>query len=202
MAISQRDTKILYIMAGLLIAYVFYDFGVRPIWEDYADLNADLAKQEEQYVTNQKILREADNIEEGYKRVEAQFPPEDPERDPEAVFSEEVTALVTQIVGRQPDVQPTGREEISKSIRQYQLLTFPIQVKGELSPVSNLMKAFDQKGYLMRNATIQRDSNMDKDELTLQVTLARIVKVPSENDAPSGPAVPGSLRLSPGRPRR
>lgn len=194
MALSKRDTNIIYIMMGLLMAYVLWTFGFAPIWERYTGLNDELAAQQETFEKNQQTLAEAAEIEEGYKRVEAQFPPDVPDRYPADVFSEEVTALVTQIVGKQPDVRPTSEEEI-KGVQGYQMLTFPIAVKGELKNISNLLKAFDQKGYLVRNATVTRESNLDKNDLTLEVTLARIVKIPDEDDEPVGPARPGSIRL-------
>lgn len=194
MALSKRDTSIVYIMVGLLLAYVLWTFGFAPIYDRYIELNDELTAQQETFEGNQQILQEANEIEEGYKRVEASFPPDVPDRHPADVFSEEVTALVTQIVGKQPDVSPTSEEAI-KGVEGYQMLTFPLAVKGELQNISNLLKAFDQKGFLVRNANITRESNLDKSELTLELTLARIVKIPDEEEEAAGPPRPGSIRL-------
>jgi len=192
-ALSKRDTNIVYITMGLLMAYVLWQFGVAPIWDRYTEMRDELAAQEEIHSENQQTLDQAREIEEGYKRVEAQFPPDVPDRDPADVFSEEVTSLVTRIVGNQPTFSPTTEEPI-KDVKDYQMLTFPVTVKGEFKPLSDLLKAFDQRGYLVRTATLTREPDLNKNDLTLDVTLARIVKIPEE-DEPVGPPRPGTLTL-------
>jgi hypothetical protein len=188
-AISKRDQRIVYAMAVVVIGYLLWLFGIQPVYQQYVDLNTDLEKQEVQFTKNQNTLGEAKKIEEGYKRVEAQFPPDVPDKDPADVFSEEVTALVTQQVGKQPEVRPTTSEPI-KGAKGYEMLSFPLFIRDtELKPVAEMLKAFDQRGYLVLNCTITRNANLDKSDLQVEITLARIVK--PEEPEPVKPVRPG-----------
>ncbi|MGI8906443.1 MAG: type II secretion system protein GspM [Candidatus Sumerlaeaceae bacterium] len=187
MALSKRDSSIAYAMGVMLVAYLLWVFGIEPVYRQYVELNEDLQRQEEQFSKNQKTLAEARKIEEGYKRVEAQFPPDVPDKDPADVFIEEVDALVTERVGKRPDLKPTSSEQI-KGAKGYEMLSFPISIRNvELKPIAELLKAFDQRGYLVLNATLNRAANLDKNELdSVDITLARIVK-PEEPEPPVRP---------------
>ncbi len=190
MAISKRDSTIAYAMGALLVAYLLWLFGIQPVYDQYTELNDELGTQQQQFAKNQATLGEAKKIEQGYKRVEAQFPPDVPDKDPADVFIEEVAALVTQTIGKQPIVSPTNNEQI-KGAKGYEMLSFPITIKDtELKPVADLLKAFDQRGYLVLNCTITRNGNLDKTDLQVEITLARIVK-PEEAEAPVKPVKPG-----------
>jgi hypothetical protein len=190
MALSKRDTRILYVILAMGIVYLLWLFGVQPVYQQYVELNDDLTRQQDQFRKNQKTLAEANSIEQGYKRVEAQFPPDVPEKDPADVFSEEVTSLVSQVMGKQPTISPTTREPI-KGAKGYELLSFPITIKeAELKSVAELFKLFDQRGYLVQSTIINRNANLDKNDLLVDITLARIVK-PEEQQAPVRPVRPG-----------
>lgn len=187
--ISKRDQRIVYVMAAGIMAYLLWIFGIQPVYQQYVDLNTDLEKQEVQFTKNQKTLSDARKIEEGYKAVEAQFPPDVPDKDPSDVFSEEVTALVAQVVGKQPEIRPTTSEPI-KGAKGYEMLSFPIMIRdAELKSLAELLKAFDQRGYLVLSCTINRNANLDKTDLQVEITLARIIK--PEEPEPVAPIKPG-----------
>lgn len=199
MALSKRDQRTLSITVALLLGFVVWSFGVDPVWQSYIDLNDQLEAERKKYVENQKTLSEGAAIDEGYTRVEAQFPQDDPERDPSEVFNEEVVDLVQQIVGQNPEYRPPTTAEITGA-SGYEFLILPLTVRSDLNKVSELLKEFDQRGYLIQTARITRDADLDKDELTLDLNLGRIVKIVDEEDL-AGPARPGSLRLSRGGAR-
>lgn len=192
-AISKRDTKIIYAMMFMALAYILWLFGIQPVYQNYVDLMTDLDRQQTQFEKNRKTLAEAKKIEEGYKRVEAQFPQDVPDKDPADVFSEEVNDLVNNVVHKTPEIRPAVSEKI-KGATGYEMLSFPIALKDvELKPIVDLLKAFDQRGYLVLSATLTRPANLDKSNLDLvEITLARIVK-PEEPQEPVRPIRPGLL---------
>lgn len=195
MALSKRDTNILYLIVGLMGAYVLWSVGVEPVYKNYQELNEDLEKEQITFEENQETLKKAAEIEAGYKRVEAQFPQDDKEgRDPSEVFSEEVVKEVTNIVNRAPDIDPPKTEEL-KGVSGYQFLVLPMAVKGELKQISAMLKAFDQKGYLVRTAVLSRETNLDKTEITAEINLVRIVKIEEEESSESGPKPAGSIKI-------
>jgi hypothetical protein len=200
MAMSKRDTQIAYWTLGLIGIYVLYALGVKPILDQWVQLKEDVQQESDQYDKNQALLARAKSIEAGYKRVEAQFPPDVPDKDPADLFSEEVNSIVTTLLGRTPDIQPPDQQDI-KGAKGYQMLSLSIRVKGELEPLAKLFMSFDQKGYLVQALSAQRDANLDKKDITAELTLSRIVKPPSEDELPAaGPRRPGGIRL-PGRVR-
>jgi len=195
MAMSKRDTKILYFMVIILLGYAIWTLGINPVWSDYQSLSDDLQKETEKYSQNQKTLAEARTIEEGYKRVEAQFPKDDPDRDPGQVFNEEVVNLVKDTMGSGVDssYKPPDRSDI-KGASGYEFLNLPLTVRGTLPKIATLIKAFDQKGYLIQSAAINRNSDLNKDDITAVLQLGRIVKVEDEPDI----GRPGMIHLNRG----
>jgi hypothetical protein len=200
MAMSKRDQRTLSITVGLLLTFVVWSFGIEPVWQSYKDLDEKLEKERSSYVENQQTLAEAKSIDEGYTRVEAQFPKDDPERDPSEVFNEEVVDLVEKTIGKIPEFSPPNTAEI-KGATGYEFLILPLSFKSKLPKVSDLLQEFDKKGFLIQTATITRDNDLDKDELTVELNLGRIVKIADETQE-AGPARPGSLKLGRGGSNR
>lgn len=192
MALSKRDQRTMSITVGLLLAFVVWSFGIEPVWMSYKELTENLESERTKFVENQEMLAEGKSIDEGYTRVEAQFPKDDPERDPSEVFNEEVVDLVEKTLGVIPQYSPPSTAEI-KGATGYEFLILPLTVKAKLGKVSDLLQEFDRKGYLIQTATISRDNDLDKDELTIELNLGRIVRIADEEE--TGPARPGSLRL-------
>ncbi len=199
MALNKRDQRTLTITLGLVLAFVVWSFGIEPVWQSYEDLNATLISEREKYLENQETLAEAKSIDQGYARVEAQFPQDDPDRDPSEVFNEEVVDLVVDTVGTVPSYSPPITAEI-KGATGYEFLILPLTVKSNLEKVAALLKEFDSKGYLTQTATITRDSDLDKNELTVELNLGRIVKIPEEESEDAAPEA-GSLKLNRGGAR-
>lgn len=200
MALSKKDQRTLTITLVILLGYVVWAFGIEPVWNSYQDVNDKLDRELVKYRENQEMLAEAESIDEGYKRVEAQFPKDDPERDPSQVFNEEVVDMVDEIIGVIPNFAPPNTAEI-KGASGYEFLLLPITIdEVKLDKVADLLKGFEKKGYLIQTATITRDTDLNKDDLSMELNLGRIVKIDSEVEE-AGPARPGSLRLRGGSNR-
>ncbi len=198
MALSKRDQRTLSITVMLVMAFVVWSFGIEPVWNNYKELNNTLEREQAKYKENQQTLAEAKAINEGYARVEAQFPQDDPERDASEVFNEEVVDLVQETIDAYPTYNPPTTAEI-KGASGYEFLILPLTVKTTLGKVAALLSEFDKRGYLIQSATISRDSDLDKDELEVELNLGRIVKI-AEEEEEAAPR-PGSLKLGQGRAR-
>lgn len=194
MALSKRDQRTLTITLALVLGFVVWTVGISPVWNSYQEVDEKLQVERDKYFQNQKTLSEGTKIDQGYARVEAQFPKDDPDRDASEVFNEEVVDLVKDTIGLYPEYSPPNRIEI-KGATGYEFLILPLSFKSTLGKVAALLKEFDKKGYLIQTSTITRDSDLDKDELSVELNLGRIVKIPTEEDEGSGPAKPGSLKL-------
>ncbi len=199
MALNKRDQRTLTITLTLLLGYVIWSFGVEPVWQSYQELDETLIREQNKYVQNQETLAEAASIDEGYARVEAQFPKDDPEREASEVFNEEVVDLVFETVGTLPQYSPPATAEI-KGATGYEFLILPLTVKSTLTKVAALLHEFDSKGFLIQTATITRDSDLNKNDLTVDLNLGRIVKIAAEDSEDAAPQ-PGSLRLGRGGSR-
>lgn len=193
MALSKRDQRTLSIIVALLVGFVVWQFGIETVWQSYNDLNDQVEREREKFIANQETLAEAKKIDEDYARVEAQFPQDDPERDPGEVFNEEVISLVEEVVEKTPAYSPPTNAEI-KGAPGYEFLILPLEVTTTLDKVAALLREFEKKGYLIQTASITRDSDLDKPDLTLELNIGRIVKIMDDEDE-IGPARPGSLRL-------
>lgn len=199
MALNKRDQRTLTITLSLLVGFVVWSFGIEPVWQSYQNLDETLISEENKWRQNQKTLGEAKSIDEGYARVEAQFPQDDPDRDPSEVFSEEVVDLVADTVGIVPQYSPPATAAI-KGATGYEFLIMKLTVKSPLPKVASLLQEFDSKGFLIQTATITRDSDLDKNELTVDLDLGRIVKIAVDESDDAAPR-PGSLRLGRGGAR-
>jgi len=71
-------------------------------------------------------------------------------------------------------------------------------VKTTLAKAANLLDAFEKKGYLIQSAKISRESDLNKEDLTLELNLGRIVKI-AEEQAPAIGGAPGTLKLNKGK---
>lgn len=193
---SKRDQKILTVIIIILVGYVFWTFAAEPVYNQYLELTEDLEREEVKFRESVETLSAADTIELEYKRVEAQFPQDDPERDPIQVFNEEVVKVAEEVLGGIPTKFTTPDPSEIKGVKGYELLSMQLDVEGNLAKIAALLKAFDEKGYLVQQVELRRDTDLTKDSLLVRLVLGRIVKIEEGED--SGPATPGSLRLSRG----
>lgn len=181
MALSKRDQKTLTITIVLLMGTVVWLFGIEPLYNQYIELEETLEDERQEYVQNKQILAEAEDINEGYARVEAQFPKDDPERDPSEAFNEEVVDLVEEQIGVIPEYSPPTKLEI-KGATGYEFLILPISVKTTLEKAASLLREIDERGYLIQTAQLTRDANLDSNEITVELNLGRIVKIVEEEE--------------------
>ena len=185
MALSNREQKILQLTI-VVVGGVLLWWGVAPIWDNYVQLKEDLEAEKATFNKNKKILQRTEEIEEEFRRVEAQFPDVEEGRSPDFAFSEDVAAAVESILPgeRRPAIQPPKSEPI-KNVDDYEFLNLVMDVSGQYEKLAQLLKGFDQKGFLVKSITLDH-SNPDKPELSLNITLARIVKL--EDEEPDGGA--------------
>ncbi|MGB9692600.1 MAG: hypothetical protein ACPL7D_10575 [Candidatus Sumerlaeaceae bacterium] len=194
MALSKREQKILYITVALASGAVLYLLGLEPLYKAYMDRQEELDKELGAFQKNVQLLQQAKSIEEGYRRIEAQFPKEEPGKDPEHSFSEDVDAAAEAILpGERRVIEPVQHEEI-KGVTEYEFLTLAMNITGELPKIAQLLKGFDQKGFLIKSIVLTHSKGVDSPELQCQLTLARIVKV-EEQPEKLGPRRPGARRL-------
>lgn len=201
-SLSKKDRKILTAIVVMVLGFVVWSFGIEPVYSNYEELNERLESAEETYIRNQETLAEANSIDEGYARVEAQFPQDDPEdadRDPGEKFNEEVIDLVQEQVGTIPAYSPPVTAEIKGAVG-YEFLILPLSVKTTLDKAAKMLAEFERKGYLIQTAKITRETDLNKDDLTVDLNLGRIVKIAEEDTDEGGTGTaPGGLKLQRGR---
>ena len=194
MALNARELKILYLTVAVAVGALLWNYGVRPIYENYQLLTARLAEERATFEKNRDILSRTRQIEQDYRQVEATFPQQD-DRNPEDAFSEDVDAAAEEILpGKRRVVEPVKSEEI-KGVEGYEFLTLTLGVTGDLESISRLLKGFDQKGFLIKSLSLTHSRGIDEPDLKLDVTLARVVKI--EEQPAEGPG----LRRPSARPR-
>jgi hypothetical protein len=194
MTLNKRETRILWVTISMIGGLLLWTQGVGPLYDKYVQLQDSLAKEQKKYQDNVKILSTADKIEADYKRIEAQFPKEVEGKSPEHQFSEDVVAAAAQIL---PDKVPSVdivQHEAIKEINDYEFLTFAAAITGELDKISQLLKGFDQKGFLIKMIKLAHTRGPDSPELKLEITLARIVKI-AEDEFVGGPRRPGTVKF-------
>jgi hypothetical protein len=197
MALSKREMKILWLTVAVAGTYVLYTWGIAPLYDSYITTRDELEMEEAKYQSNVDKLARADSIEEDYRRIEATFPKEDPEKDPRHSFSEDVDAAAAAILpDARKEIKPVNEDDI-KGVDGYELLTLEMTIVGELPKLATLLKGFDQKGFLIKSIRITHFKGVDNKDLKLDITLARIVKVEEEEEQ-SGRRRPGSRRLRSG----
>ena len=179
MALKPREVAILWTTVAVMVLAVLWYVGIEPIYTNYTDTQELLEKEEKKFADNRDILKERPKIEKEFERIKAAIPRDaTDERSAKDAFSEDVNQLATTILGARPgvgivDVQPM------KEVPGFSFLAFPIRATGNLESISKLLKAFDQRGYLIRRVTInQRD--IDSPDLNLDLELARIVQIEEE----------------------
>lgn len=197
MKLNKRELRILYTTVTVAMAFVGYQYVFDPIYTQYTTQSNDVEKEYKTYVANRAVIAKTDQIEEQFKRIEAQFPKEEQGKTPEAAFSEAVEAASTGIIGQRPSsIEPPTSEDI-KDVEGYHFLNLNMRVIGELSKIATLLKGFDQKGFLIKNITLYHSKGPDVPELIADITLARIVKNEEVDDS-SGPKKRGTQHVHKG----
>ena len=186
MALSKRETKIVWLTVAVVAAVGVWQLVLGPVWDGYAEQQELLSTERAKYMANVETLNKRREIEEGFRKIEASFPKEDPDREPEDAFSEDTMyAAQTILPNRVPQPGRVEHEQIP-DVEDYEILTFPITSVGELENIALLLKGFDQKGFLVKNLLVTHARNIDDPELRLEITLARIVKVEEDRMRPRG----------------
>ncbi|MCX7018704.1 MAG: hypothetical protein WCK47_09340 [bacterium] len=196
MALNSREKKILCLALSIAGAGLIWWLGIGPLYDEYVRLQGQLEIEAKKYRDNREILKTAHKIEDDYRRIEAQFPKDEPGKTPDHAFSEDVVYAVQNILKDRPFTPGTVVPEDMKDVTGYELLTFPVRVTGELQDIATLLKGFDQKGFLIRNITLAHSRGVDNPDLLLEMTLARVVKKEEQTDS-TGPRRPGSRRMTP-----
>jgi hypothetical protein len=192
MALNKRERGILWLTIGVFCAFILWQWGIGPLYADYAETSELLETQRKTFEDNRKTLGRAKDTERQYKAIEAQFPKQEEGKRADHGFIEDVISQVEGVLGARPkDIQPVAREKM-KDVPGYDFLTFSMRVTGELDKLSQLLKSFDQKGFLIQTLVLLHP-DLDNPQITLDITLARIVK--QEEEKKGTRRRPGSLSL-------
>lgn len=179
MTLKPRELAILWTTVAVMVLAVLWVVGIEPIYTNYVETQDLLKQEEKKFQDNRDILRGARKIEQEFERIKAAIPRDaTDERSAQDAFSEDVNQLATTILGSRPGLGIVAVQPM-KEVPGFSFLTFPIRATGTLESIARLLKAFDQRGYLIRRVTInQRD--IDSPDLNLDLELARIVQIEEE----------------------
>lgn len=184
MALSSRELKIAWLTLGVIGAVLLWIYGIGPIYDGYMQKQEELHKAEELFKNNRQLLAKQPKIEANFKKIEAMFPKDDPNKEPKMSFSEDVDAAISNILpGVNRTVEVVQSESI-KDVNEYEFLVLPVRTTGELDKIAQLLKGFDQKGFLIKNIMMRHSKGPDTPDLRLEITLARIVKVQPDEGGP------------------
>ncbi|MBX7245892.1 MAG: hypothetical protein K1X53_10360 [Candidatus Sumerlaeaceae bacterium] len=188
MALQAREMKILWLTVALSGAALLWMYGISPLYDGYTELAEKLDREAARYKSNIEIVGREKAIEEAYQKVEATFPSEVEGKVPEDSFIEDVDTAASTILpaSRRTGGMSVKAEEI-KDVNGYEFLVLNFGTTGELPGIATLLKSFDAKGFLVKSITLAQNRGVDNPELKLDMTLARIVKLEEEGDAPAGP---------------
>ena len=183
MKLTNKDIKVLSVTVTLILGSVIWSFGVKPIIEKYSELNENLEKQISKYEENIELLNRRSEIEASYRKVEATFPASD-ERKPSDAFIEDVEAATKEILPDQhpPIFDPVQWKEI-KGVNDYAQLELNMKTSGQLAGLSQLLKSFDQKGFLIAQLRLSQPYGIDSPELSMDIQLLRIVKINEDEES-------------------
>jgi hypothetical protein len=191
MVLSKRELRILWITIAVGGGTLLWAYGIVPLYDRYKTVSEELTKEEQTFVKNKDKLNRATKIQADYQRIEAQFPKDVPGKRPDHAFSEDVDAAAEAILpGEKRTIEPVQTEEI-KDVTGYEFLTLAMGITGELDKIAQLLKGFDQKGFLIKSISLYHTKGVTNPELKLDITLARIVKVEQEEDKGPGRRRPG-----------
>lgn len=179
MALQRRETAILWTTVAVVVGAVLWLYGIQPIWDDYSNTRTALEEAEKTYEQNRKILAGRSKIEAEFDRIKKAIPREKTdEQSAKDAFQEDVNQLATQMLGSRPGLGVVTPEEM-KDVPGFKLLSFEIRANGTLESIAKLLKAFDQRGYLIQQVGITQ-KNIDDPNLSLVLALARIVQIEEE----------------------
>ncbi len=123
-------------------------------------------------------LQDGPAIRQAYEVVNTQLPERLPNRTPEATFSDEVTRLLKERGWPTPTVKPARPSPIP-DVDDYYYIDLEVSVAGRLAEIINLMIEFKNTGLLIKAFDVDKRS-MDRDEVMLNVTVARLAKMDEE----------------------
>lgn len=174
-ALKPREMKIVWTTIIVLVLGVLWVVGIEPVWAGYVEHQEMLEDEEKEYRENRDILRDSAKIEREFNRIKSAIPREaTDERSAKDAFSEDVNMDATKMLGGRPSIGIVEKKEV-KGLGGFSFLVLKIAANGNLESVSKLLKAFDQKGYLIQEVNMVSD--VDNPVMKMELTLARIVQI-------------------------
>jgi hypothetical protein len=156
-----------------------------------------MEKEQELFESRTTVLASRRSIEEEFLRIQATIPADESDaRTAANVFSEEVVALAEQIMGAPLRDLGVVEAEPFREAQGFEILSFPIKTSGNWETVSRLLKAFDQRGFLIRSVLLT-PRGLDSPEIQCDITLSRVVKIrerPNERRRPGARAGGTTIR--------
>ena len=156
---------------------VLYHLGLARIINSVSETGEQLESLKRTYTDYVQRLERKDEVEAAYKSIEVQFPQTDPDKKPEQQFSEDVFALCGKFGFPSPNIGPP-KEDLIENVDDYKFITLTVRVSGKIDRLARLLKEFHKNALLIKEFSLT--SVLDDDEITAQVTVARIAKLTEE----------------------
>jgi hypothetical protein len=177
MKLNPRETAILYTTVAVASTYLLWLIVLQPLTENWGALESDLQQQRDLFQSKVEVLSSRRSIEREYQRIQATIPADESDaRTAANVFSEEVVTLAEAIMGGKLRDIGIVESQPFREARGFEILSFPLKTVGTWENISKLLKAFDQRGFLVRSVVLTPRS-IDSPEMQCDITLSRVVKI-------------------------
>lgn len=169
MVINKREKRLL-IATGIVVGlWLVYSLGAKDVVDEFAAVKSSLNSSRGEYERKcETILASQDMIDE-YTKIGDIFIRKRGAYDrPEAIFGDDVDKICRQMGFFTPNIEPARREPI-EGVNDYEFLTMNVTLKGQHEPISKVMKAFQQRNFIIRNLTVRNQTYSDQINVTIEV---------------------------------
>lgn len=180
MNLNKREKVLGGAIVFILLGWLIYQYGVMTFYQEIKSRHNSLEYARKTYNGYISKLKRADDIKNDYEAIVGvkENPGDDGASDPEKEFSEFVSDLCKRLGFAYPRIDPPGKEEID-NVDDHIFITLTVHTNGTLESVAKLLKGFDREAILIRALNIR--SRLDSDEMSISITVARMVKIEPEN---------------------
>jgi hypothetical protein len=177
MTLNSRERVILYATIAVAGSWLAWIVAIQPLVATWSALQSELESERENFQSKVRVLENRVAIETEFQRIQATIPADESDaRTAANVFSEEVVSLAEQIMGgKLRDIGIVESQPFTEA-RGFEILSFPIKTAGNWESISRLLKAFDQRGFLVRSVVLTPRS-LDNPEILCDIVLSRVVKI-------------------------
>lgn len=174
MAINKREKRLLIITGVFVAGWLVYSLGAQDAVDRFTAINSSLNSSRTEYETKCQTILESERMIDEYAKIGDIFIRKQGEYDrPESIFSKEVADICKLMGFFTPSIDPARREPI-EGVNDYEFLTMNVTLKGQHEPISKVMKALQQRNFIIRNLTIRNKTYSD--ELSVTIEAAGLVQ--------------------------